>query len=228
MKIKKALFLLVTCTFLAVQAQTVKINNNFTIESDGTMVVDGQATTWDDIMVYPDATSKSGSNAPTWSTKFAGDGSSQGVYLWIFSKTTEQEVYFTIQVPHSYKLGTTMKPHVHWTTFDKTPANDVVWGLEYTKMKFGGTFSSTSTILTSSTIIPTITPSGTKQHLITSLGDIVSGSSPNDIGISTILICRLFRKAADVSDTFDDPVGFLGFDIHYEKDTDGSRSDFTK
>ncbi|HRZ96759.1 MAG TPA: hypothetical protein P5084_04325 [Paludibacter sp.] len=228
MKIKITLFFIAVCAFWGVQAQSVKINNNLTIESDGTIVTDGAATTWDDLMVYPDATTRSGSNPPTWSGKFAGNGTSQGVYLWIFDKSQEQEVYFTIQIPHSYKLGTTLKPHVHWTTLAITPSNNVVWGLEYTIMKIGGTFSSTSTILTSNTIISTITPTGTKQHLITSLGDIVSGTAPNDIDISTVLVCRLFRKAADGLDTFDDPAGLLGFDIHFEKNTDGSRNEYQK
>lgn len=206
-------------------AQEVKINSNLVVESDGTMRMDGAATVWDDIMIFPDATSKGGSNTPTW-TKFKDNGSSsQGVFLWIFSPSTEQEVYFTVQIPHGYKVGSDLYPHVHWTTTSTTPTrSNVVWGLEYTVVKIGGIFSNT-TILNANNVIPGIlTISGVGQHLITSFGPI-SGSN---LDISTILVCRLFRKAADVLDAYTDPVGLLGFDIHFEKDTQGSRTEFIK
>jgi hypothetical protein len=210
-------------------AQEVKINSNFVVEADGTIRNDGAATTWDDLMVYPDATTKGNSNSPVW-TRFGNNGNSQGVFLWMFDASTEQELYFCVQIPHSYKLGSTLQPHVHWTTLTGTPSGtNVVWGLEYTIMKIGGLFSTTTTILTANSVITEIgTPSGVGQHLITSFGGIVSGSSPNNIGISTILMCRLFRKAADSNDTFANPVGLLGFDVHYEKDTQGSRTEYLK
>jgi hypothetical protein len=213
----------------SVLGQEVKINSNFVVEADGTFRMDNAASTWDDLMVFPDATTKGNSNSPVW-TKFGANGASQGVFLWAFDPTIEQELYFTIQIPHSYKLGSTLQPHVHWTTFSGTPSGtNVVWGLEYTMMKVGGTFSTTTTLLTANTVIPSIgTPTGVGQHLITEFSGITSGTSPNDIGISTILMCRLFRKAADSNDTFAYPVGLLGFDIHYEKDTQGSREEYVK
>lgn len=206
-------------------AQEVKINTNLVVESDGTMRMDGAATVWDDIMIFPDATSKGGSYAPTW-TKFKDNGSgSQGVFLWMFSPSTEQEVYFTVQIPHGYKVGSDLYPHVHWTTTSIAPTRtNVVWGLEYTVVKIGGNFSNT-TILNANSVISGITTiSGVGQHLITSFGAM----SGTNLDISTILVCRLFRKAVDASDTYTDPVGLLGFDIHYEKDTQGSRTEFTK
>jgi hypothetical protein len=68
------------------------------------------------------------------------------------------------------------------------------------------------------------TPSGTGQHLITSLGTIAG----TGLGISTVLVCRLFRATGDGNDTFANEVGLLGFDFHYEKDTQGSRQEFVK
>ena len=206
-------------------AQEVKINTNLAVEADGTVRMDGDATVWDDLMVYPDATSRSSNNPPTF-TLFKSN-SSQGVWIWGFSNSTEQEVYFTVQIPHKYKVGSDLKPHVHWTTFDGNSAptrTNVVWGLEYTVVKIGGTFGNTTTITGNSVIagIPTI--SGTGQHLITSLGTI----SGTNFEISTVLVCRLFRKVADANDTYNNLTGLLGFDIHYEIDTEGSREEYVK
>jgi len=182
-------------------------------------------------MVYPDATNRGGSKAPIWggasgnAFKKNSAGTSQGVFLWMFSASTEQELYFTIQIPHSYKVGSTLFPHVHWTTATGTPSGtNVVWAFEYSIIAIGGTFPNTSTISNNTVISPIGSPTGIGQHLITSLGSI----SGTGFGISTILVCRLYRSVTDSNDTFGNEVGFLGFDIHYEKDTEGSRTEFTK
>lgn len=228
---KKTNLLMATFLCLAftgmMSAQEVKINTNLKVERDGTLVYLDSATVFDDLMVFPDATSKNDTKPPTWA-QFANESGSQGVFLWMFSASTEQELYFTVQIPHSYKEGTPLYPHVHWTTITGTPSGtDVVWGLEYTIMKIGGQFSATTTTKTTNTVISAVgTPTGTRQHIISPLPEI--GASSNDFGISTIMVCRLFRKVADTNDTFVNSVGLLGFDFHYEKDTEGSRTEFTK
>jgi hypothetical protein len=213
------------------EAQEVKINNNLAVEADGTLRMDGSATVWDDLMVFPDATSRGSSNAPVWggqsATAFKKNvgGTSQGVFLWMFSATTEQELYFSVQLPHGYKVGSDIYPHVHWTTSTGTPSGtNVVWGLEYTIVAIGGSFPVTST-LTAHSVIPSIgTPTGTGQHLITSFAPI----SGTNLEISTVLVCRIYRAATDSYDTFPNEVGILGIDFHIEKDTQGSRTEFTK
>jgi hypothetical protein len=233
-KILPIMFVFLCIGFISqLHAQNVVIGtdgtNNTTFESDGTMVFNGEATVFDDIMVYPDATTRGGSNQPVWggsgANYFKNNGSgSQGVFLWMFDKETEEELYFCTQIPHSYKIGTPLYPHVHWTTRSGTPSGtNVVWGLEYTVVAIGGSFGNT-TILTANSLIPGITPSGTGQHLITPLGTIPS----TGLGISTILVCRVFRAAANGSDTFDNETGLLGIDFHFQKDTEGSRSEYSK
>ncbi len=99
--------------------------HNTKFEADGTIVLEGNATVWDDFLVNPDATSRGGSKTPVWGgtggTAFKNNSGSQGVFLWMFSASQEQEVYFTVQLPHKYKVGTDLYPHVHWTTATGTP-----------------------------------------------------------------------------------------------------------
>jgi len=208
-------------------AQDVKINSNMVVEADGTVRLDNAATVWNDLMVFPDATTKGGSNPPEWGSPFMKNagGTSQGVYLWMFAPNQEEELYITVQIPHDYKLGSDLHPHVHWTTATGTPSgSNVVWGLEYTIVAVGGTFPKTVTILANNVIPECGTPSGTAQHLISGFSP-VSGTG---LGISSVLICRLFRAAGDAADTFPNDVGLLGFDIHYEQDTQGSREEWVK
>ena len=203
--------------------------HNTKFEADGTIVLEGNATVWDDFLVNPDATSRGGSKTPVWGgtggTAFKNNSGSQGVFLWMFSASQEQEVYFTVQLPHKYKVGTDLYPHVHWTTATGTPTRtNVVWGLEYTVMKIGSAFPNTILATGNSIIggIPTISGSG--QHLITSLGTI----SGTGIEISTIIVCRLYRATGDSNDTFGNEVGLLSMDFHYQIDTEGSRSEYVK
>jgi hypothetical protein len=208
-------------------AQDVKINTNMVVEADGTLRLDNDATVWNDLMVFPDATTKGGSNPPEWGTTFMknGGGTSKGVYLWMFAPNQEEELHFTVQIPHDYKEGTDLHPHIHWTTVTGTPSgSNVVWGLEYTVVAVGGSFPNTVTIITGTLVPECGTPSGTGQHLISGFSP-VSGAG---LGISTILVCRLYRAAGNAADTFPNDVGLLGFDIHYEQDTQGSRDQWTK
>jgi len=225
--IHTAVMILLAVGIQHVRAQDVKINNNMVIEADGTMRLDNAATVWNDLMVFPDATTKGGSNPPEWGTalmKNAG-GTSKGVYLWMFASNQEEELHFTVQLPHDYKVGTDIHPHVHWTTVAGIPsATNVVWGLEYTLVAVGGSFPKTVTILANSLIPECSPPASTGQHLISPFSP-VSGAG---LGISSILVCRLFRATGDVSDTFPNAVGLLGFDIHYEQDTQGSRDQWMK
>jgi hypothetical protein len=177
-------------------------------------------------MIFPDATSKSSSQPPTMGTfKKNAAGTSQGVFLNMFDPSTEQELYFVVQIPHKYKVGSTLYPHIHWTTTVGTPnGTNVVWGLEYTVIAIGGTFPTTTTLTANSVIAACGTPAGTGQHLITSLGTI----SGTGLSISTILVCRVYRVAGDAADTFVNSVGLLGIDFHYEIDTEGSRGEYVK
>jgi len=221
------IMLLLAFTSQLMTAQDVKINTNMVIEADGTFRLDNNATVWNDLMVFPDATTKGGSNPPEWGTAFKKNagGTSQGVYLWMFSPSIEEELYFTVQIPHDYKVGSDLYPHVHWTTATGTPSgSNVVWGLEYTLVAVGGSFPNT-VIITSNSLIPECgTPAAAGLHLITPFSP-VSGAG---LDISSVMVCRLFRAVGNASDTFSSSVGLLGFDIHYEQDTQGSREQWTK
>jgi hypothetical protein len=65
-----------------------------------------------------------------------------------------------------------------------------------------------------------------KKHLIASFDAITPGELQD--GISSMMVCRLFRNSSAGSDTYAGKAGFLQFDIHFRKNTEGSRSEFAK
>ncbi|MFC1878993.1 hypothetical protein ACFLZW_03685 [Chloroflexota bacterium] len=62
------------------------------------------------------------------------------------------------------------------------------------------------------------------KHQIASFAAI-SGTGKT---LSSVLLCRIYRKAGDGSDNYDADAALLEFDIHYEVDAFGSDSEFVK
>lgn len=149
---------------------------------------------------------------------------SLGVFAYYFSPTTRNEVFFNVQMPHAWKEGTDIHPHVHWfPAISGAPGQRVQWGMEYTWANLGTVFSNT-TIISGNIASPSGLYFQESQHLLTSLGEI-NGSGQT---LSSMLVCRLFRDAEDSADSYPGFVGFLEFDFHYEIDTMGSQEEYSK
>jgi len=177
-----------------------------------------QTPVYDDLRVSASSVKLGASiNQPTWS-QLADDGAgSRGVYSYSFSPSTDNEVFFSVQMPHSYKEGTDLLPHVHWTP-DSTNTGTIMWKLEYTIANIGSTFGNTATVN-----MPDTADGVINKHQITT-GSTISGSG---LGISHMLICRLYRDVSD-TDTFTGNAGLLEFDIHHQINTMGSRRELFK
>ena len=186
----------------------------------------GDTTVFEDLRIDGNMT-RVGATPPSFA-KFKNNGSgSTGVYLQWFSSSTINEVHFTVQLPHSWKEGSSIYPHVHWipkTNADGSPANQKVrWGFEYTPItNIGDVFSNTSIIYAEDHHITEELVAD--KHYLTPFSAItMSGKT-----ISCILVCRLFRDATHANDTYEDLAGLLYFDIHYEVDSLGSNEELSK
>jgi len=173
---------------------------------------------WEDLRVPITAIKLGGVNDPNF-VKTVDDGAgSTGLFTYHFDKAAEEEVFFAAQLPHSYKEGSDISPHVHWAPTD-TDTKDVIWGLEYAWVNINGTFT-TSTIIT---ILQA--GSGTAlKHQIAYFDDI-SGTGKT---ISSMLMCRLFRDATAALDDYDADASLFEFDFHYQRDTPGSQTESAK
>lgn len=174
---------------------------------------------YDDLRVSLETTKLGGVNDPNFSKVLDNGAGSQGVFAFHFDKAAEEEVFFSVQFPHAMQLGSTIEPHVHWLPKD-TDTGTVRWGLEYTWVDLNGTFGNTTIIYAEDA------GDGTAlKHQYASFGG-VSGASIT--GVSSMMICRLFRDATHLNDTYDNDAIALEFDIHIKKDAVGSRSQASK
>jgi len=191
-------------------------------ESDGTLKFNGTATVWDDYVVPLGPNNWRGtSNNPTLTQLFTDGSGSQGVYASVFSDGDEAIV--TVQLPHGYKEGSDIRPHIHFMcTSDVDPSDNFGIEFEYTWTNIGSDFPANSTLETND--IPTGVDTDNMHQLANITAAAIDGTGK---GISSVLLCRIKRVAAS-GDNYAGGVAIMDFDIHYEVDTIGSRLIVTK
>lgn len=206
----------------ATSTETPTKTNYTKITSDGSLSYVGDATRWEDLTVPVTSLKDKGDKLPDWRA-YKGQLNT----FW-FNQSIEQELFFTIQMPHGWLEGSNLKPHVHWVA-ESSGSGLVGWGLEYMWTNVGDTFPTSSTIIYGEAI-----PAGlggdtsviADKHYITPLTEI-SGAGKT---LSSMLICRIFRDADGTGtiDSYNQEAGMLQFDFHYQRDSDGSNSEYGK
>lgn len=182
---------------------------------------------WDDIRV-PVTSTRLGGNDPSFTVYKTNGSGSRGVFAYRFNATNEKELFFSLQLPHGYKLGSDIHPHVHWIPAAAGSAGQVVnWGLEYTWKDIGSVYGNTG-IIHSNTHIPADNILAADKHYLTPF-DAISGADAG-AGLSSMLVCRVFRDAGGAlgTDDYASDAILLEIDFHVELDTDGSRLIYAK
>jgi len=169
-------------------------------------------TVWDDIIIMPD-TIQGGAVRPDKITLIGNIDA----YGFNGSATTE-EMSAAFEIPHTYKVGSDLRPHIHWCP-SSTAVGSVKWQLEITTAGVGDAFPSVTTVSAVQA-----SDEVDRAHQVVEF-DVVDGTS---INIGDITGFRLFRDPTDTEDTYGADAIFLSLGIHYEIDGDGSRQVFVK
>ena len=192
--------------------------------------LEGTATQWDDLRIAINSTKLGGSKDPGFAV-FKTDGgapASQGVFLYWFDKSNEEELYFVAQMPHAWDEGTDIECHVHWVPASTSASAglDVCWGLEYTWANINGTFGNTTLIYGDEQTNGATETITVDKHYLTELGTIDATGKT----MSSMLVCRVFRDAtgAGGTDDYDDDAGLLEIDFHYQINSLGSKEEYVK
>lgn len=172
------------------------------------------ATYWDDMTVDLQRSIKLGVTDPEWGAWRGGN-----IYTYHFDDTRDEELAFSIQMSHQYKHGTTMNLHVHYSP-DTTATGNVVWGIGYTMGCINDTMNAEVIVTAAATIA---SPSQYKHLLIDITNNIPSCNNP-----SAVIFGRVFRNGSSSNDTLTGDCSGLSLDIHYQKDSPGSRGIITK
>jgi len=202
---------------------TPQIKTDSDTPTDFTLVTGAEKTLVLDSVVWDDL------RVPAQNTKLNPTKSepnfeifTDGLYVYKFSTTNDDDesVHFIAQMPHTYKEGSDICPHVHWSP-DSTNTGNVRWQLEYVIVNINGTFAGAATS-------DTITEAADGVALKHQLAEFTTIDGTG-LTISHIIICRLTRmSSSDGLDTFTGNACFFEFDFHYQKDTQGSRTESAK
>ena len=175
----------------------------------------GLDTSWDDLRVSLSTAKLPAADYPGWGQIKDNGSGSVGVFGYHFGDG--EYVFLTTQLPHSYKEGSTIYPHIHFmTTTDVSPTDKFGIGLEYLWSDISDTLATTTTVVTREV------ETGVNTAYDHQLADIpAAGIAGTGMGISSIFMCRLYRYAA-TGDNYAGDIVITDFDIHFEKDTWGS------
>lgn len=180
-------------------------------EDDGTMVMHGDATVFDDFVVRLGNLKAPAADPPTTRAYKGGE-------VYGFSKSATNVLYFEAQLPHSYKEGSPLAFHLH-VAYPTNGAGNVLWSFTHSWANVDEVFPSPTTETAIS-----ISPATLDAHGLCEIVEI-DGTGKN---ISSVLLCSISRIGGHVDDTYDAEVYAISADFHYEKDTVGSRSMYTK
>ncbi len=175
-------------------------------------------TVWDDFVVPVNAIRLAGASpADPYAYK---SGS-----VLSFDSSTDEYVYFVIQLPHRYKEGTDVIFHIHWTIVTSgagAGAENVKWDMTYSASS-PATPAESWPAASNATVTIDVQSDSADDHLI----DNVATITGTNFKISEIIICSLKRDTT-VANNYSDEVLLVSADVHYEVDTMGSRQTLAK
>lgn len=198
--------------------------NGIKINKGGELTMLGTATVWDDLRVTPAGFDRAGIADPAL-VSYTPTGSSIATYLYEWQ--LNDIAYFTVQLPHSYKQGSDIKVHVHWTPGlrgNEESGNTVGWKIDYAWANINGAFGAMSTADLSDAC------DGTDDKHQMTPEVTITGTSKN---ISSMLICNIKRTDTGTDDTWVGTASgelpmILEIDFHFEMDTVGSKESSSK
>ncbi len=180
---------------------------------------------WDDLMINSGAFAFAGASNPTLSDwQPGGSGATFKAYKFIKG----DEIFFSAQLPHTYKEGTDVCAHVHWTPGDRGSEESgayVGWKLDYSWINVNGVF------LPSSTIDMSDTCTGVDDHHEVSAG--LTDLDGTGMTISSMITGRLYRSDTGADDTWAGVTAaqspaLLQIDFHHQVNSDGSLQEWVK
>jgi len=202
----------------ALSAETVRARN----AQIRTLTVDDLSYTdsyFDDLRFQAGGFNPAGSTAPATVNTTTG--------LLDFSGTADNIMGGVAQMPHCWKQGTALSPHLH-LIFPTSASANTRWKLEHSVANisedFGG-LGDTVITYTPLTVITVANPQNVMRHVVAEFGDIdMTGKT-----MSCCVLWKLTRLAAsDAADNHTSAVSLIEFDLHYEIDRPGSREEYVK
>lgn len=174
-----------------------------------TTAIHGYGSGWDDLRAPASGINPAGQVSPP--TVNSTDGS--------LTFATSNAVCIWFQLPHSWKEGTSIHPHLHWSK-SSSASGTVKWQMKYKWANRGDAFPAFSDLVDGTEEVANANTAN--KHSVFNF-PIIIGTGKT---ISSMICIYLIRTAS--GDTYGADANLYEFDIHYEIDSVGSRSEHIK
>jgi len=175
----------------------------------------GGEVVWDDLR-FPASAVRLGGGAA------ASEAAYKDGLVIEFVDNADSYLYFIAQLPHSWKEGSDIEVHIHWTLpvgGSGAGVENIKWDFTYSAANIGGTFPNSSSL----SITRDVQNDVADHHRMTRLGYIIN---PN-LEISNCIICSLKRDTG-VADNTTLHAYIVELDFHIQLDTEGSLDQLSK
>lgn len=194
--------------FTAARARSVLSADYPIMYNPSTGIIDLD-TMWDDLRAPASSINPVGSLTPP------SIDSSDGSLLF----STNDTVAIWFQLPHAWKEGTELRPHLHWAK-TTTGAGIPNWQMKYKFANAGDVFPAFSSLV-SSTV--GVSDSNTiNKHALSYFPSIDATGK-----LISSMLCVVLQRTS-TGDTYGADAKLLEFDIHYQVDSTGSRQEYIK
>jgi hypothetical protein len=195
------------------------VTNYTKFNNEGHQTMEGNATVWDDLLGDVTGVKVQGTGVELNVTESTLD--------YLDSANTLDYGFFNFQLSHRWKLGSTIEPHVHFEQTNNAVPN---WLIQYRWQRQGQPKTTDWTNYKVNSTAFTYT-SGTLNQISDGAGIV----PPEDYNqVSDIVEMRLIRDTANTSglftgaDTYTGTASVTSMDVHFEIDSIGSDTEYSK
>ena len=167
---------------------------------------------WDDMSIAMANAKVPAANAPTWRDY-------KQTQVPAFSASQVNVLYFSAQLPHSYKEGSDLEFHIH-VAYPDAVAGNSVWYFTYSWANDGDAFPAPLSVQVTK---PSIGIVDGYQRM-----QIVANIDGTGKTISSVLLCSIQRTGTHGDDNYGNVIYLVSGDFHYQKDAVGSRQMLVK
>ena len=168
---------------------------------------------WDDLRFPAQGINPAGAAGPPTVDDTAFPGT------LLFSGSAENTIAGVAQMPHRWKIGSAIRPHIHYAK-TTSAAGGVVWQWRYRAANAGDVFPAYSAWTAAEAGVPHSNTAD--KHAIDSFPELDMTN-----GRESALICwQIRRLPSDAADTYSSDVRFFEFDLHYQSDKNGTVGEF--
>lgn len=168
---------------------------------------------WDDVSISMANAKTPAANAPTWRSYLQSE-------VPAFSATQVNVLYFSAQLPHSYKEGSDIEFHIH-VAYPDANAGNSTWYFTYSWANVDENFPVASSLTKQYVAAPGVANRHQSIELIAS----INGTGKK---ISSVLLCSVQRLGNDGADNYPSEIYLVSGDFHIQKDTIGSKTKLAK